>query len=215
MAAKIEYLAGQRMVGTILCFEEEIERTNPKERRAIFKCDCGNKLQANIAWVRNLNTTSCGCVRVKAITAKNTTHTQAPRNKASGAYRSWQAMHQRAGKVKNYLHVRVCKRWETFEGFYTDMGDRPEGMSIERLNSLGDYEPNNCVWATAKQQAQNTSQTKLITINGETHSIQEWCRIKNIGYQIVKQRRRRGMSIEDSISTPLNESKRGKKRGHK
>lgn len=213
MPKAIEYKHGQAMPNTLLTFDVELPKVNPKERRARFQCACGGSVEASIAWVKHLNTTSCGCVRVATITEKNTTHGKAVRGKPSGAYRSWQAMKQRAGSAKNYEQVRVCLRWESFENFLADMGERPEGMTIERKDSNGHYEPSNCVWATSIEQAQNTSQTASVTINGVTQSINMWCRFYDITYGTVKQRRARGMSLEDAITTPLDQSKRGKKRG--
>ena len=211
MGISIEYSNGQHMEGTRLTFQEEIKRTNPRARRARFLCQCGNTLEADIAWVRSLNTTSCGCTRSEMVTEKNTKHNHAIRGATSGAYRSWQAMHQRVVSDPRYTHVSICKRWFDFQKFFEDMGDRPAHYTIERKNSSGDYEPGNCIWADRKTQAQNTSQVVDVSINGETHSINEWCRIKGIGYYLIKQRRTRGMSLEDEITTPLNQSKRGKK----
>lgn len=81
----------------------------------------------------------------------------------SGAYRSWRAMRQRCSTGGKYekLGVAVCDRWATsFENFYADMGDRPEGMTLDRINPFGHYEPDNCRWATADQQAVNTRRNR-------------------------------------------------------
>ncbi|UKL14751.1 HNH endonuclease [Stenotrophomonas phage C121] len=163
MGARIEYQRGERFAGTHLKYLYEIPRTNKRERRALFVCDCGKTLEANIAWVRHLNTISCGCYRVAVTTTKNTKHSQAPRGRQSGAYRSWQAMHQRVASNPDYANRPICARWcgdRGFENFFIDMGPRPKGLTIERIdNSLG-YFPENCKWATYSEQNYNTSRSR-------------------------------------------------------
>ena len=214
MPAAIKYQEGYTFPNTRLTFIKEIERTNPKVRRATFKCECGNHIDLAIAWVVHLNSTSCGCYRSEVTAEKNTKHSHAVRNSKSGAYRSWQAMHQRVKVNPLYAHVSVCDRWSGengFANFIADMGDRPDQFTIERRDNDKGYDPSNCVWADRITQATNSSNAVQVTIDGVSHTINEWCRIKGIGYHVIKQRRKRGMSIEDAITTPLNESKRGRK----
>lgn len=216
MGKRIEYVRGQRFIGTRFVFlEDRPPLIGKKERRALFQCDCGVQKELPIFWVRHLNSTSCGCYQTEYMIQVNTTHSNAPRDNPSGAYRSWQALQQRVKVDPNYSHVSICPSWLGEEGFITflkDMGDRPANHTIERVNNLGNYEASNCIWATQLTQAQNSRNTKHITINNQTHSISEWCRIMGIGYYLVKQRRKRGMSIEDAITTPVDKTKqRGKK----
>lgn len=210
---RIEYHEGQKFPRTKLTFLEEVERINPKSRRALFLCDCGNKTEADISWVRHLNTISCGCFRQEVVSAKNIKHGQATRKDPSGSYRSWQAMHQRVKVNPTYSHVTIDPDWESFEMFYLDMGDRPEGCSIERVDNLGPYSRSNCVWADKHTQSQNTRNCQYVCIDGQTKTISEWCKDKGIGYHLVKQRRRRGMTLEEAITTPVDKSKRRVKRG--
>lgn len=210
----IQFTRGQLMEGTRLRYLEEVARTNLTRRRANFQCECGKAVEADLNYVRFLNITSCGCYRSEVVTGKNTKHSHATREDKSGAYRSWQAMHQRVQVNPNYAHVQVCDRWSGEQGFVhflEDMGDRPPATTIERdKNELG-YTPGNCRWATRLEQAQNQRQTTMVTIAGETHSINEWCRLKGILYSMVKQRRARGMSLESAITLPVNTSKQGRK----
>lgn len=215
MSARIKIEKGERITGTRLCYVADVARVDPKRRRAKFLCDCGSVIEADLNWVRFKNITSCGCYKSEVLAEKNKRHGHAVRGKQSGAYRSFQAMHQRVIANPNYAGVSICDRWcgeKGFENFYADMGDRPVGYSIERIDNNGNYEPSNCKWATKHEQAQNMSQTAQVTICGETHSISEWCRIKGIAYYLVKQRRKRGMSVEEAIITPINTSKQGRKR---
>lgn len=203
---------GDRVIGTRLIYQGETVRTNPKRRRAIFHCDCGEIVNADVNYVRHLKVTSCGCYRSEVVTQKNTKHSQASRDVKTGAYRSWAAMHQRVKSDPHYVNVTVCDRWFDFENFYADMGDRPKDYTIERVDNMVGYQPGNCIWATRAVQAQNTVTTVNVTIDGETHSISEWCRIKEIGYHVIKQRRARGMTNEEAITTPINTSKQGRKK---
>jgi homospermidine synthase len=71
--------------------------------------------------------------------------------------------------------ISVCERWHNFENFYADMGDKPEGMSLERIDNNGDYCPENVIWATAKQQANNRKSNVVLEHNGKKQTMQQWC----------------------------------------
>ena len=200
---RIDYVFGYKFQGTQLTYVRDIERVTKTRRRALMLCACGKTTETDIGHVRNKRTVSCGCVLLAAVIKAKTTHGQASRGKASGAYRSWQSMHERAGVLKGYLHISICSRWDTFENFYADMGDRPDGYTIERTNNLGNYEPSNCVWADDFTQAANRSGNVNVTIDGETHIVAEWCRKYNVSRFTVNSRIRSGMSVIDAITTPL------------
>lgn len=209
-----KFQPGERIPSTRLRYLHEAPKIT-KRRRAAFECDCGNTIETDLNWVRFLNITSCGCFKTEVVTEKNAKHSHATRENKSGAYRSYTAMHQRVKVDPNYTHVSVCSRWSGEDGFInflTDMGDRPNDYSIERKDGNNDYEPSNCIWADVFTQAQNTSNAVQVTINGVTHTINEWCRRYGIGYYVIKQRRRRGMTLEAAITTPLDASKQGRKR---
>ena len=84
--------------------------------------------------------------------------------------------------------VSVCDRWLDFNNFYEDMGKRPDGMSIDRINNDGNYEPLNCRWATPEQQANNKRKTKHFLYNGDTLTIPQFARKYNMSKQTIMTR---------------------------
>lgn len=116
-----------------------------------IRCDCGVEKVVPGSSLRSGNQKSCGC----GIRTHNLSRTR--------TYKSWQMMRQRCTNpnFRSYSYcgakgVRVCDRWSKFENFYADMGERPAGCSIDRIDPFGDYEPSNCRWATRAEQDANT-----------------------------------------------------------
>ena len=112
------------------------------------------------------------------------------RKRDISAYRSWQNMKTRCynrnrPKTQNYIDngITVCSRWlNSFGNFYEDMGERPEGTTIERIDNYGNYEPLNCKWATNKEQGRNRCNNRTISYNGKKQCLSAWCEELNIDY---------------------------------
>jgi hypothetical protein len=133
----------------------------------LCQCDCGNQTVVMGKYLRKGRTRSCGCLRREMMRDTHLKHGHALEPEQSPEYRSWRAMIERcknpghiAFKYYGGRGIKVCKRWQTFANFLADMGLRPPGHSIERINNDGDYKPSNCKWATAKEQAQNRRNRK-------------------------------------------------------
>lgn len=84
--------------------------------------------------------------------------------------------------------ISVCERWKVFDNFYKDMGDRPKGLSIDRIDNDGNYCPENCRWATKEVQHSNKRGLRLITAFGETKSLSAWARSYNISVSLLRKR---------------------------
>jgi hypothetical protein len=128
--------------------------------------------------------------------------------KGTRAYRIWQAMLNRCrnANVVCYPHyggrgIKVCERWHSFPAFLADMGEPPEGTTIERVDNDGDYAPGNCRWATRKEQMNNTRACKLVTYNGKTQTVAAWAEELGINrYTLYNRLNDYGWSIEQSLT---------------
>ena len=105
-------------------------------------------------------------------------------------YRIWKGMRARCTakclrNIGNYqrLGVKVCERWNSFDLFFKDMGERPEGYTIDRIDNSGDYCPENCRWASYDTQAKNRGSFNInVTYLGKTQCIKDWSKELNIDY---------------------------------
>lgn len=156
-----------------------MQKSTTKGGRAywICKCECGNIAETTTDKLKSGHTKSCGCQR--ALTRVK--HGHSLRSRDSLTYKVWSAMKGRCNnpndkKFADYggRGIRVCDRWKSFENFLEDMGEAPDGMSIDRVDNNGHYSPENCRWATQKEQARNTRRNIFLTINGETLCAMEW-----------------------------------------
>jgi len=99
----------------------------------------------------------------------------------------------------------VCDRWlESFKFFYEDMGARPDGTSIDRINNDGDYAPDNCRWATREEQANNKRSNVIYEHNGERKTLAQWCEVLGLSYSAVEQRiLQMGWPVKRAFDTPI------------
>jgi hypothetical protein len=129
----------------------------------LCRCDCGKETVVRVSQLRDGKSFSCGCWRRVRAALLNLSHGHARAGSHSREYNSWAQMIKRCTnpKVAGFAKwggrgIRVCDRWKTLANFLADMGARPKGTSLDRFpNNDGNYEPGNCRWATAKQQANN------------------------------------------------------------
>lgn len=140
----------------------------------LCSCECGG---ATVSYRSNLikgRTTSCGCYAKENMSRIKTTHGHSRFNARTRTYKSYEAMKERCCKPEhisypNYgaIGVTVCERWlGSFEKFLEDMGERPKGTTLDRIDSGGNYEPANCRWATTKEQGLNRRNCRVWIVDG-------------------------------------------------
>lgn len=149
-------------------------------------CDCGNIVVVRGYCLRSGNTTSCGCKRKASLSKLMSTHGESK----TRLYEIWCGMRKRCNNPASsvYKHyggrgIKVCDAWEndyeTFRDWALENGYK-EDLSIDRIDTNGNYEPSNCRWATDIEQANNTRANRYITYKGNTLTVAEWCRLLGI-----------------------------------
>jgi hypothetical protein len=144
------------------------------------RCECGNERAILGGSLRIGATTSCGCVFREAHTTHGMTKTR--------TFKSWDSMRQRCLNENDPSFARyggrgisVCARWrDDFAAFLKDMGERPAGKTLDRIDGRGDYSPDNCRWASYKDQVRNRQCTQVLTVDGVAKPLQEWCEITGL-----------------------------------
>lgn len=165
-----------------------------------FRCDCGALFDGRIKSVRSGHTSSCGCLARDVIAARNATHGLSklkPRE-----YRAWKNMRARCRNPSDTdfadyggRGISIAARWDDFAAFYADMGDCPDGCSIDRIDVNGNYEPSNCRWASAKTQANNKRSNRIV--GGTT--LQQVADASGIDRSKLRYRLDAGYSLDEAI----------------
>lgn len=180
-------------------------RNERNTRRIRCQCDCGHVRDMEATSLRRGRTVSCGCVRRERQLAANTKHGFA----GTPTYRSWHGMIDRCydpkcGRYSSYggKGITVCDRWRhSFETFLSDMGERPEGRTLDRIDNNGNYEPANCRWSTLVEQQANRTVTRTLTAFGETLPVAEWCRRAGLNPETLSWRlNKMGLSPEAALT---------------
>jgi len=132
-------------------------------RRWVCVCDCGNTSILSTGNIRSGNSKSCGCLNLELIAERGRRLNRTHGYRNTSIYHTWSSMVQRCTNPKaqawrNYggRGISVCERWLKFENFLADMGERPAGLDLDRINNDGNYELGNCRWTTRSVNIKNT-----------------------------------------------------------
>jgi hypothetical protein len=218
----VKDLAGQRF-GRLLAVEPAYSKPNG----GVFwrcRCDCGNETVVRGAKLNNGHTQSCGCIRREMMTTHG--HTGNGKNrKPSPTYSSWANLIARCTYVSAtaYEHykkrdITLCDRWRTFENFLADMGERPEGTTLDRVENDKGYFPGNCRWATKQTQANNRVTNIHFVYKDTRYTLAELARATGVAKETLRCRlvRPGGWDVEAAVETPvMSRQERGRRRFQK
>ncbi len=168
----------------------------------VCRCDCGRTTDVRGCDLRNRGRRSCGCLNARNRLTHGVSRTP--------EYKVWMNMHERCENPDdpawhNYggRGIQVCARWADVSTFIADMGRRPEGSTLERIDNNGPYSPENCRWATRREQSVNTRRTVMLTYAGETLPMKDWAAKAGIRYGTLHFRIKSGWPVERALTTPI------------
>lgn len=171
-------------------------------------CECGNETVVVGTKLRSGHTKSCGCLLVESRKECRITHGMS----RSDEHNTWCWIKTRCYNVNSASYpyyggrgIIICPEWlESFDNFYKDMGPKPGPQySLDRIDNNGNYEPNNCRWATQEEQANNKTSNVEVTYNGKTQNISQWARELKIQATTIRARLRKGWAVGDALSRPI------------
>jgi len=170
-------------------------------------CSCGSKFIVIGRALTSGNTKSCGCLRKEITSERFAKHLLCK----TATYTSWANLIQRCTNINSSHYkdyggrgITICEKWLTFTGFYEDMGDRPEGMSLDRKDNDGNYNKENCKWSTQKEQCNNKRSNHMMVYRGKTQTLGQWADELGMEYSTLNSRVNRSKwSIGKALSQAL------------
>lgn len=179
----------------------------------LCRCDCGNETVVYSTNLLREHTISCGCFQRERVAAVNSIRMRTHGMSKTRLHKIWSGMIERCylkstGSYLNYggRGITVCKEWGEFLPFYvwSMANGYSDNLTLDRIDVNGNYEPDNCRWATSKQQGNNRRNNIRITCDGITHTESEWCEVIGTKHSgVVKRRIDSGWSVKDAVSIPV------------
>ena len=209
-------ITGKRFGKLIALRFDHSERNNKTTRQFwLFQCDCGKLKVMRKDVVTSGHNISCGCEHEKIIKATIERKTKHGLHKTT-LYKKWKSIKGRClynakdKRQKNYKNrnIIMCQEWQDdFLNFYNWAlaNGFEEGLTIDRINNDGNYEPSNCRWVDMKHQGRNRRTNKFITFQNETHCLSEWAEKIGISRNTLLNRLKSGWNIERALTEPRNE----------
>lgn len=206
-------LTGERF-GRLVVLRAGIKRAKNRGMYWLCKCDCGVVKEVSAQALKLGSTLSCGCYNLE-VQRNNIKHGHnRSDNGKTPTYRTWDKMIQRCNNPNSAEYsiyggrgISICERWLDFSNFLEDMGERPKGKSIDRIDFNGNYKPSNCRWATSKQQANNTRRNVSFEYKGQMKTISELADIAGVKYDTMYYRLMKyKWSLENAMSIPVSNS---------
>lgn len=185
---------------------ESSKRDKSRSKYYFCKCDCGKIIEARKDGLFNGRVKSCGCFTKDRMTKHKMCNSRLYHIRNGMIARCYNKNDKNFNKYGG-RGIIICDDWKnSFEAFYNWAINNgyADNLSIDRIDVNGNYEPSNCRWATAKQQANNTRFNHCFTYNGVTRTIQEWADLKGVKRSTLHKRIERGIMGEDLFSkTPV------------
>lgn len=216
-------LTGQRF-GRYTVIKRAEDQISPSGKHRVMwlcKCDCGNTNAVLSAALVSGHTVSCGCFKKDHDHTRCMTHGATLGHKPTRLYKVWDGMKARCYNPHKAYYaiyggrgISMCDEWHySFEAFqkWAYENGYDDSLTIDRIDTDGDYCPENCRWATIKEQSNNKRNNVFISYKGETHTIAEWSEITGIPFHTIRRRYVDGWSVEDVLLKPLKVDKGGKR----
>lgn len=185
----------------------------PSHRKWNAICHCGKAFITSAYLVRRDKVKSCGCSRIG--NKNGTKHSTKHGKYGTRTYRSWESMRSRclypqSGNFSRYggRGISFDPRWNKFENFLSDMGERPDGATLDRIDVNGNYCKENCRWATPTQQANNRTDNVFVTYDGKTMTVAQWSKLPGTSkYKTIHGRIQQGWTDPTEILFGRNNDK--------
>lgn len=172
----------------------------------VCECECGSRITVQKYDFLRGHTKSCGCMKSEKLRNANTAHGHAQRGSKTAEYTVWARMRQRCNDPNDPGYaaygakgIGYDPRWNDFAVFLADMGPRPEGASIDRINNDFGYSKDNCRWATRAEQSRNRKFCHRITYQGRTMTLAEWAREIGVSWAALRIRLRKGEPLDRAL----------------